>query len=426
MKKLPCYAALLGISLLLIGCGAGTVAPEAPAPPSPTAPGEVSVPEPSRTPPVTSETSPSRPENAPSAEEVTAELPEKAAPASSALPADTEDKERGFPVYPGAEEMDPPPPLVSFLSIPPDLEDNWYFIADGLGEVGSWYREQAAGWMLVDERSFTPPDRPGTRNHMQYFRKEEEGLFIYLSEDPMQRAFLGVVSGPWSQIQSCGETEQPSMDGKEPPGTPPAVMENVDIDWSQAYVFEDPAGDFWLGEGSPPQMIEFSPSDMVKVSITNDDQYLYFKCELDGELPVYPLEYEGNRVEQMCIDIVANTDADASSGAVMNFVGGDLAMEAWFGSPPEADDQMYEFMQYTFFDSSGEEGVGEWRDGKKVGGGTGENYVTLQFPLADLELETGDTVEFIIFAEAESDRYHHFARDVMGTDEGWDYRVEIR
>jgi hypothetical protein len=119
------------------------------------------------------------------------------------------------------------------------------------------------------------------------------------------------------------------------------------------------------------------------------------------------------------MDAVIDTDYNLHTGEVTNYRGGDLALEAWFGSPVQAEGEMYAYVHYAFYDPSGEEGVGQWKSGELVAGGVGEKFVTMKFKLSDLGLSRGMKVRILLYVEAESDKYHHFARDVYLGEKQW-------
>lgn len=210
-----------------------------------------------------------------------------------------------------------------------------------------------------------------------------------------------------------------------PPGEGGPSAGGEDIDWTGANVFTDPKGDFWLGGGSPPQVIEYPPSDIIKIYVTNDNQYLYFKFEVDGVIPTPPVAYDGDTIRILTMNCAIDSDQDNSTGAVMNYAGGDLALDAFFGSPPEAGGEFYEFIKYYVYDSTASEGTGEGGSGTRLAGGPGENFVTLRFSLADLNLQSGMKVNISPWVEVESDLYHHFARDVCLSEDEWYTDIEI-
>jgi hypothetical protein len=203
-----------------------------------------------------------------------------------------------------------------------------------------------------------------------------------------------------------------------------ATGENVN--WDGAQVLTDPEGDFWMGEGSPPQVIQFSASDITKIYIMNDNQYLYLKFEMGGTISTLPYTYQGDYVRMLAIDLIVDNDQDENTGNVMNTVGGELALETWLGSPQQAGGVFYKYVKYAFYDPAAEEGVGEWKYGTLVAGGPGENFVTMKFSLADLNLASGMRINVFAAVEAESDLYHHFARDVFPEDRQWYFNIEIR
>jgi len=205
---------------------------------------------------------------------------------------------------------------------------------------------------------------------------------------------------------------------------PQPLTGGEDISWENAQVFQDPEGDFWLGGGSPPEVISFPPSDILAVYIKTEGEYLYIKYEVAGEIPRLPLQHNGDTVRLLMFDCAVDTDWNLSTGEVMNYQGADLALEAWFGSPKEAEGEMYAYIHHAFYDPKGEEGISQWRPGEIVAGGLGEKYVTMRFKLSEIGLSKGMKVRMLLWVEAESDLYHHFARDVCPGEKQW-VTVEI-
>ena len=267
-------------------------------------------------------------------------------------------------------------------------------------------------WTLMQESNSTPPDKPENIMYLQYYKNNEDGVFLFLMDNFAEgKTLIGIVSGPWSSIQEYGFNE--TSDG----GPQSSTNQNGDVDWTNAYTVSDPAEDFWLGGGSPPQVINFPPSDIISINITNDETNLYIKFEMNGIIPTLPLTQGNDIVRILLMDVIMDTDNNPSTGHLMNFNGAELAVEAWFGSPPQAQGTMYTFIHYAFYDPDGEEGVGTWHDATLVNGGEGEPYVTISCPLVDLHLQNEQKVNVILFAEVESDTYHHYARDVINNDQ---------
>lgn len=280
-----------------------------------------------------------------------------------------------------------------------------------------WYKNQMSDWTLIEENSFSSPDRPTV--YTQYYRKSDNGAFIFASSDPeMGGTILGIVTGTWSSIQECGGFEEDTQEGEGEEG-------GGAVDWGGAYVFTDPKGDFWLGEDSPPQVIEYPPSDIIKIYMTNDNLYLYFKFEVDGEIPTLPLAYDGDNVCMITMTCAIDSDQNRSTGNTMNYSGADLALDAFLGSPSGAGGEFYSSVEYYLYDPSAEEGTGEPKSGTLLAGGAGENFVTMRFSLADLNLESGMRLDILPWVEVESDLYHHFARDVYPAEGEWVTDIEI-
>lgn len=335
-------------------------------------------------------------------------------------------EEMGIPVYSGATAFSISSEMKTGFGIPTNATCQGYTTSAGVEDVMDWYKTQMGDWTLMSENSFSPPDQPGVTVYMQHYRKDDNGAFIFAMNNPqMGGTIFGIVTGSWSLIQGCGGGG-PSGGGSgdnQPGGSP---TENVYVDWSGARVFTDPEGDFWLGGGSPPSVIEFPPSDIIKVYVTNDSQYLYLKFDVDGAIPTFPIIYSGDTVRILAMDLVIDSDQSTSTGNIMYCAGGDLMLDLWFGSPPQAGGVLYTFAKYAFYDPTGDEYVGDWVNGTFIGGGVGENFVAARFPLSGLGLESGMRVNVLATVEAESDTYHHFARDTMPAEGQWNTNLEIR
>ena len=329
------------------------------------------------------------------------------------------------PVYPGASEFSIPSEMKSGFGIPADAACEGYTTSADAEDVMDWYKEQMGDWTLEDEISVSPSDQPGVTVHIQYYRKDDNGAFVFAMNSPqMGGTIFGIVTGSWSLVQGCGGGPPDGGPGDNQPGSSPT--ENVYVDWSDAYVFTDPKGDFWLGGGSPPSVIEFPPSDIIKVYVTNDNQYLYLKFEVDGAIPTFPIVYNGDNVRILVMDLVIDSDHSTSTGNIMYYAGGDMMLDLWFGSPSQAGGVLYTFARYAFYDPTGEECVGDWENCTFIGGGVGENFVAARFPLSGLGLESGMSVNVFSSVEVESDAYHHFARDTMPAEGQWNTNLEIR
>ena len=317
-----------------------------------------------------------------------------------------------IPTYAGSINCTIPTDLKSNFKIPTTVDCTGSVTNDDPIDVLQWYKQHMTEWTLMQESNSTPPDKPESIMYLQYYKNNDDGVFLFLMDNFAEgKTLIGIVSGPWSSIQEYGFNE--TSDG----GPQGSTNENGDVNWTNAYTVSDPAEDFWLGGGSPPQVINFPPSDIISINITNDETNLYIKFEMNGDIPTLPLTQDNDVVRILLMDVIMDADNNPSTGHVMNFNGGELAIEAWFGSPPQAQGTMYTFIHYAFYDPNGEEGVGTWQESSLVDGGVGTSSVTMGFPLADLQLQKGESIRVILFAEAESDAYHHYARDVINNDQ---------
>jgi hypothetical protein len=340
-----------------------------------------------------------------------------------------EAEREGIPIYFGATEFSIPSEMKSGFGVPGSAACEGYMVDAAVEEVMNWYESQMAGWTLENETTFSPPDRPDTMIGMQFYSKGDNGAFIFFASD-IQRmggaTIIGIVTGPWSLVQGYGEFGERPPEGEE------------SIDWGGAYIFTDPKGDFWLGPGSPPQLIEFPPVDLIKIYVTNDNQYLYLKFEMDGTLPILPAVHDDDSVRMINWTVVIDNDQNTVTGEMGGYSGADIAFS--FGYDQGYETQMHWYGFYFFYDPYGFEGfdsldpqTGEplidleaERKVPKIGGGTGENYVAWKATLSKLGLKRGAKINLNVWAEAESDLYHHFARDEAPPQGQWYSNIEIR
>lgn len=188
-------------------------------------------------------------------------------------------------------------------------------VTDTTQSLKGWYQKQLSGWSLEHEGSFSPKDKPDTAVNTQLYCQAEQGIFIFIIENMMENTLLGRVSGPWELVQKCTIVPERPPEEKRPSDEPgQATKTNESFDWSQAHVFDDPAGDFWLGGGSPPQIIIFPSSDIIRIYLDNDEQYLYLKFEVNGEIPNLPLAYENDMVCILSMSLLVDADNNRSTG----------------------------------------------------------------------------------------------------------------
>jgi hypothetical protein len=338
------------------------------------------------------------------------------------------------------------------LAIPDSAKLNMFTTPDSAATTITWYRANIKGWVLWKQAVFSPPNNPDAQTLAMVYRGGDKGLCVLAIEKMFPSVTVVTAQDTWNNIEGCGkitrlvfEDEVPPEDAKDVPTsiggiyTGPSAESSshentptvsVAVDWADAKVVSDPVDDFWMGGGSPPQVVKFSPSDLLKVSFTNDNQYLYVKFDVAGAIPTLPLSYTAphgaDTVRIVPIDCILDTDNNNSTGNIMNMRGGDVAVEAWFGSPEKANGKMYKYAKYAFYDPNGNENVGTWINGEFSGGGVGYTYVSARYPLAGLKLKSGSIFNVRCVVEAESDSYHHFARDVAPTDSSWHTGITIK
>ncbi|MFH1240418.1 MAG: hypothetical protein V1672_04325 [Candidatus Diapherotrites archaeon] len=293
-----------------------------------------------------------------------------------------------------------------------ECQSKTYFTDASITEVIDWYYSDLP-YTLVSKDVFNPPENPDVEIGYLVFKKENTGIYI----DVQPAETIPIATGktliiyaecPWAMLKEVvGDVSgELGVEG--------------DIDWSDAYVFEDPEADFWKGSGSPPEIINYPPSDILKIYVKNDDAYLYVKYEVAGQIPALPYKYGEDTIRIFTYFTLIDKDQNPSTGIKNGYTGADLALDFWFGSPPEANGKMYSLIQYAFYDPAGEEELGSFNDGGTlIAGGLGYTYVASKYKLADLGLKKGDTINIFPLIEVESDSYHHFARDVYKKDVEW-------
>jgi hypothetical protein len=340
------------------------------------------------------------------------------------------------------------------LAIPDSAKLNMFATSDSAATTITWFRANIKGWVLWKQAVFSPPNNPDAQTLAMVYRGGDKGLCVLAVEKMFPSVMVVTAQDTWDNIEGCGkitrlvfEDEIPPEDAEDVPTSiggiytgpsagssshesSPTVTANVN--WASATVLSDPADDFWMGGGSPPQVIKYGPSDLRTIYLTNDNDYLYAKFEVSGVIPTLPLAYSGDTVRMIPYDCILDTDQNKNTGAVQGHAGGDIAIEAWFGSPAggeqggDAKGKMYKYASYAFYDPSREENTGVWNRTQFIDGGVGKNYVAARFPLASLKLKSGDKVDVRCVAETESDSYHHFARDVSPSDYSWHTGITIK
>ncbi len=326
-------------------------------------------------------------------------------------------------MYPGATEVPLVKELWSYINVPEGLSKSNYIVGASPSEVVEWYEGQLANWNVEQRHVLTLPEYKAEAE-LIILRSGENGLIVFAisSLDWPDMTLMGLISGPWELVEQVSLATGSSI----------FASEESFIDWSDARVFSDPEGDFWLGEGSPPQVIPFPPCDILKVYVMEDGTWLYFKFELAGELPKLPLNYEGDTVVDITWVVVIDKDYDLSTGDMGGYKGSDVLIS--FGLGPWGHPHGY----YYFYDPNGWEGcdrldpntgmpIGDLSDREinAVEGGIGKNYVAFKIPLYNIGVEKGDRLRIATWVEAESEMYHHFARDEAPPQDSW-YEFKVK
>lgn len=388
-------------------------------------------------------------------------IPTSAMPPKPLLPPDG-DYPKGvvsaIPVYKNSKGETPiKPEMKTGLLIPDSASVKAFYTGDSFDVVIGWFKKNITGWVLWKQAVFSPPGMPGAQTIVLVYRGGDRGLCIFANKGFTTdgTTTFGLAEDKWANIYACGRIERLVFEDEEPPENAPAeelpktiagipigppattsshqsskFLTDVKINWAKAYVIKDKADDFWMGDGSPPKVIKYKPSDLLKIFIANDAKYLYLKFELAGKIPILPSKYNSDTIRIIPYDCIFDTDQNKNTGHLMNMKGADMAVEMWFGSSNDdkgnAKGKMYKYASYAFYDPKGDENVGKWIRTEFIEGGIDKSYVAARFPLSGLKLKSGNKVNVRCVAETESDAYHHFARDVVPSDDGWFENVPIK
>ena len=152
--------------------------------------------------------------------------------------------------------------------------------------------------------------------------------------------------------------------------------------------------------------------DIKSLGFGADEQYLYIKVEFYGSIPKKKQTISGNTVDDMGAALGIDTDKNASTGwAQAN--GGYEALIGFNEVFSENRSQRYMFYNYLgpehWTDET--EGFGDLVDLDLNHGGEGESYMITRLSLEMLGISKGDSINVFMWAEAESNQFHHFAFD---------------
>ncbi|MBU0899006.1 MAG: hypothetical protein KKB03_03475 [Nanoarchaeota archaeon] len=318
--------------------------------------------------------------------------------------------------YPGADEFDMPDFMKTEMISDIDImscESSTYFSDDEIDEVISWYSTDTISYKNVYENVGSPPDKPEYTVGELVIRYGDIGAYMRVQSSAGSPVATGqtliiIAICDWDQLKMYEQAGTPEPGSATPTGE--------EVDWTDAITFDDPADDYWMGGGSPPQVIDFAPSDVRKFYIKNDDQYLYLRFDTDSEIPTLPLNFADNVVRYITMSVAIDTDNNKATGGTMNYPGADVATDFFFASPEGFDDEFYTYIHYFTYDPTGNEGTSDAENGVFINGGLNYNYVEAKYLLSDLDITAGSTIDIFPWIESESEAYHHFARDEISTE----------
>ena len=180
-------------------------------------------------------------------------------------------------------------------------------------------------------------------------------------------------------------------------------------------VFVDPANDL---EGNVPESpsypISYPATDVTGVDLGIDGNYLYIKATFTDTIPSEIVsisasgDVEAQTVHQHDIGINLDIDNNGSTGAAGGI---DIffAVVFFYGNSTSV------YANYNFSSTDIHEHQSSL-EGELVGGGAGYKYAVLRYDISQLDssyFPRGQTVVVSIWAEAESNLYHHYAYDPM-------------
>jgi len=148
-----------------------------------------------------------------------------------------------IPAYTGATQSQVPDSLRLKLNIVDTLNCEGYLTEAAPEEVMDWYQEHMGDWMLDYEASFSPPDLPEVLILMHYYKKGEDGAFIFAQGGFMDKTLIGIATGPWTLVQQCGGYEGPPTEGEMINFRYPIDLDDIDYEGGGIGPFGMHAGD---------------------------------------------------------------------------------------------------------------------------------------------------------------------------------------
>ena len=199
----------------------------------------------------------------------------------------------------------------------------------------------------------------------------------------------------------------PKMDGQ--------MLQDAEIAVSSGIAIEDAQNDFVslqgkvekeTGEKNNPQSYASSYLDVKSIRVGADDEYLYFKVQYWGQIPIKAEKIDDDKIQgnMMKLNII-NKQGQEQAILAVNY--------AW---------TLFNISGFETYYFYGPTGIEEPEDKRfahqdkdsKIYGGPGTDHLIGAFPMEKLGLKQGQTIYLSFLGETKSNKYHHASIDALG------------
>jgi len=176
----------------------------------------------------------------------------------------------------------------------------------------------------------------------------------------------------------------------------------------------DPTDDFVTpAEGSPPGgVVAYSPNDLTNVELGADDDYLYVRTTLAGDLPAAPPEVGGFEVRAISINIAFDLDQNPSTGCPAEG-GTEARLTYQLQLVPLTRHSASWLAQPTGLSTPVSARYGAVGSATVLEGGPGLRQVTLRAPLAELGITRGQPLDVLGWVESRSADWPRLSYDEL-------------